>query len=196
MIIKKEIEELMPYAKKMAEFIHANRIRYVVVPGAGAQTVAYMIKTVWKNSPRLSKEPQPLFFGMAQLKGKSIKQTPLQEVCELIKARMGKHTKSIGKPVFVLDDCYHSGDTINKITVALRTLGFNNIKTGALTHFPKSHGDRKLDFSGAEILCPSFREERKLTKEWFPLKKTRKQDYLTLQRHLRKTIRDSVNFHR
>jgi DNA-binding CsgD family transcriptional regulator len=168
------IEESIPFARKMAQYIYDNKVACVIVPGEGAQIVAYMVKTIWQNDPILSKRKMPLFFALAE-RGKlrtadntkkysPIKTRPINQTADLITQRMGKHKKSLLKePVFILEDCYHSGKTVKNLIQALNKLGFKNVKTGSIVYDKGEIINPRIDIFGKQTSdCPTFRGSRAL----------------------------------
>jgi len=162
--VRSNVKTLTPVAKEMARYIYSKKIDLVIVPGATAQTAAYMVKTAWIEDPLMSKRSLPKFFAFGKveyLKG-NIRVMGEEELATMLWERIGKQVKRVeGVKVFILEDCVHTGATIRKLKKALKKIGFERILSGALVTARNKNAAKEVNFKGKRtLLCPEFRGER------------------------------------
>jgi len=131
--------EIAEIIQKMVIEIRKKKFETIIVNGSSAQSVAYVMKVIWKKF--YPKEKMPRFFALGlqprKIQTKSLfdhnvgaKYDPKNaqtELIKLIQENMPSLKKRINTNTLLLDDCYHSGETYRATKAILEKIGFKKI---------------------------------------------------------------------
>lgn len=183
-----ERNELFEYSKKIAEYLHDEKIPNLVIIDRSSRPLYIGVKAYWRYKYPEQKAPNIYFMNPSGFKTEDSGTNPFhhgnekprseQVVIDDFQQVYKRLMEDKDKPVLVFDSCIHSGNTLWPIEQAMRKSGFGNIIIGSI-----NPSDR-----GSSVQTDFYITKERPEKGCYPFDRDRMIEKVLYSTHSRRTL--------